>query len=152
MEYLIDLQYEDKVYNALIHFVATFHVKCESEAKDFITELISGFTRKGVIVFTHSCNRIDIDPTLRERSYEYCNYIKQRATASINIEQFFLEAPDQTKSLSENLIENLFNGKDSLAKIGNTYDIPVRVQDKKTRNPIKGEFYYFTIEHLIPKE
>jgi hypothetical protein len=152
MEYLIDLQYEDIGYNALIHFVATFRVNNDNEAKDFINELIAGFSRRGVIVFTHTCNRIDLDPVMRERSYEYCKYIQQRATAFIKIEQFFLESPNQTKSLSENLIDNLLNGNDSMANIGKTFNIPVRVSNKKTRNPIQGEFYYFTIEHLIPKK
>lgn len=151
MEYLIDLRFEDKDYNAIVHFVATFTAKDDSEAKLFIDELIAGFKRRGVIIFPSTYYRIDNDPDLRERSYEYYQFCKTRATASIEVEQFILDNPDQNKSLVENLTERLFAGENSTAKIGNEYKIPVRVLDKQTRNPITGEFYYFTIEHLIPK-
>jgi hypothetical protein len=152
MEYLIDLRFEDKSYNALVHFVATFKVKNVNEASDFVNELLSGFNRRNVIVFSSNYHQIDNDPILRQRSYEYSQFCQKQATASIQIEQFILEDPDQTKSLADNLIEKLFNGEKSTAKIGAEYNIPVRVLDKKTRNPISGEFYYFTIEHLIPNE
>lgn len=151
MEYLIDLRFEDKGYNAIVHFVATFTAKDDSEAKLFIDELIAGFKRRGVVIFPSTYYRIDNDPELRERSYEYYQFCKTRATASIEVEQFILDNPDQNKSLVENLTERLFAGENSTAKIGNEYKIPVRVVDKQTRNPITGEFYYFTIEHLIPK-
>lgn len=151
MEYLIDLRFEDKGYNAIVHFVATFTAKDDSEAKLFIDELIAGFKRREVVIFPSTYYRIDNDPELRERSYEYYQFCKTRATASIEVEQFILDNPDQNKSLVENLTERLFAGENSTAKIGNEYKIPVRVVDKQTRNPITGEFYYFTIEHLIPK-
>ena len=151
MEYLIDLRFEDKGYNAIVHFVATFTAKDDSEAKLFIDELVAGFKRRGVVIFPSTYYRIDNDPELRERSYEYYQFCKTRATASIEVEQFILDNPDQNKSLVENLTERLFAGENSTANIGNEYKIPVRVVDKQTRNPITGEFYYFTIEHLIPK-
>jgi len=151
MEYLIDLRFEDKDYNAIIHFVATFVTKDENEAKLFIDELVAGFKRRGVVIYPSTYYRIDNDQQLKERSYEYYQFCKTRATASIEVEQFILENPDQNKSLAENLTEKLFNGEKSTANIGNEYKIPVRVYDKQTRNPITGEFYYFTIEHLIPK-
>ncbi|HBG69678.1 MAG: hypothetical protein A2W93_12065 [Bacteroidetes bacterium GWF2_43_63] len=151
MEYLIDLKIDDKCYNAIVHFVATFTTKDDGEAKLFIDELIAGFKRRGVIILLSSYYRIDNDLELRERSYEYYQFCKERATASIQVEQFVLDNPDQNKSLVENLTEKLFAGKNSTARIGKEYNIPVRVLDKKTRNPITGEFYYFTIEHLIPK-
>jgi hypothetical protein len=151
MEFLIDLRFEDKVYNAIVHFVATFTAKNDSEAELFINELIAGFKRKAVIIFSSTHYRIDNDPKLRERSYEYYQFCKTKATASIEVEQFILENPDQNKSLVENLTEKLFAGENSTAKIGNKHKIPVRVLDKQTRNPIMGEFYYFSIEHLIPK-
>jgi len=151
MEHLIDLKFEDKGYNAIVHFVATFTTKDENEAKLFFNELMAGFKRRGVVIFPSTYYRIDNDPQLRERSYEYYQFCKARATASIEIEQFILENPDQNISLADNLTERLFNGENSTAKIGNEYKIPVRVLDKQTRNPITGELYYFTIEHLIPK-
>ena len=151
MEYLIDLRFEDKGYSAIVHFVATFTAKDDNEAKLFIDELIAGFKRRSVVIFPSSYYRIDNDPELRERSYEYYQFCKSRATATIEVEQFILDSPDQNKSLVENLTERLFAGENSTAKIGNEYKVPVRVYDKQTRNPITGEFYYFTIEHLIPK-
>lgn len=150
MEYLIDLRFEDKGYSAIVHFVATFTAKDDVEAKLFIDELSAGFTRRGVLIFPSTYYRIDNNPKLRESSYEYYEFCKKVATASIQIEQFILENPDQNKSLVENLTEKLFSGEKSTAKIGNEFKIPVRVIDKQTRNPITGEFYYFTIEHLIP--
>ena len=152
MEYLIDLKFEDLGYNALIHFVTTLKVNKESEAIVFFDELVSGFTRKGVIIFTHSYKRIDLDPEIRERSYAYCNFCEKQATASIKIEQFFLDEPDQTKSLTDNLIEKILNGQNSTARIGKKYEIPVKASNKKTGNPITGEIYYFSIEHLIPRQ
>ena len=151
MEYLIDLKFEDKGYNAIVHFVATFTAKDDSEAKLFIDELIAGFKRRGVVIFPLTYYRIDNNPELRESSYVYYQFCKTRATASIEVEQFILDNPDQNKSLVENLTERLFAGEDSTAKIGNKYKIPVRVFDKQTRNPITGEFYYFTLEHLTPE-
>lgn len=151
MEFLIDLRFEDKGYNAIVHFVATFVAKDESEAKTFIDELTAGFVRRGVLIYSSTYYRIDNDQQRKERSYEYYEFCKKRATASIRIEQFILDNPDQNKSLVDNLTDLLFNGKKSTANIGNEYNIPVRVVDKQSRNPITGEFYYFTIEHLIPK-
>lgn len=152
MEYLIDLKFEDTGYNAIIHLVATFIANDENAAQLFINELIAGFKRKNVIIYPSTYYRIDNDLQLKERSYEYYQFCKSRATSSIEIEQFILEAPDQNKSLVENLTDKVFNGEKSTAKIGKEYNIPVRVSNKETRNPISGEFYYFTIEHLIPEE
>ena len=150
MEFLIDLKFEDSGFNAVIHFVATFIAKDENDAKLFIDELIAGFKRKDVIIYPSTYYRIDDDQQLKERSYEYYQFCISRATSAIEIEQFILDSPDQNKSLVENLTEKLFNGENSTAKIGSEYKIPVRVYDKKTRNPISGEFYYLTIQHLIP--
>lgn len=152
MEYLIELRFEDKGYNAIIHFLATFNAKDDAESQLFVEELIAGFTRKGVDVFPPTYYRIDNNPQLKERSREYYEFYRARATATIEIEQFLLDNPKQNKSLFENLTERLFAGEDSTAKIGNKYKIPVRVVDKNTRNPIAGDIYYFTVEHLIPKE
>lgn len=153
MEFLIDLRFEDKGYNAIVHFVATFIAKNEKEAEVFFEELTKGFERRGVaIILPSTFNRIDHDQLLKERSFEYYEFCKTRATASIAIEQFLLESPDQNKSLIENLTDKFFYGENSTALIGKKYNIPVRVWDKKTRNPINGEIYYLTIEHLIPKE
>jgi len=151
MEFLIDLRFEDKGYSAIIHFLTTFNAKDEMEAKHFYDELLAAFIRRGVIIFPSTYIRIDNNPDLRERTYEYHQFYLSKATANVQIEQFLLENPDQDKSLWDNLTEKFFSGENSTAKIGNKYNIPVQVRDKQTRNPITGEFYYFSIEHLIPK-
>lgn len=150
MEYLIDLKFEDRMYNAIVHFVATFTVKNEYLAESFIKELDAGFKRKGVVLFPSTYYRIDNDQTLKERSYAYYQFCKNKATAFVDIEQFFLENPDQGKSLVENLTDRLFLGENSTALIGEKCKIPVRVYNKNTYNPIDAELYYFSIEHLIP--
>ncbi len=151
MEYIIEIKFEDKGYNALIHFVSTFVVNSEEEASLLVNELVEGFKRNGTFVLSGQCIRIDNDEIQRERQLEYFEFCKDRATASIEIEQFLLNNPDQTKTLIDNLTEQFFKGEKATANIGNKYKIPVRVTDKKTRNPISGEFFYYSVEHLIPK-
>ena len=151
MEYILEIRFDANNYNAIVHFVTTFTAKSEQEAKFLVDELVKGFNRRSVIVLSGTCTRIDNNAELRERQYEFYNFYISRATANIQIEQFVLENPDQTKSLVENLTERLFNGEDSTALIGKKYNIPVRVMDKKTRNPISADIFYCNIEHLIPK-
>jgi len=152
MEFFLELRFEDTGYNALIHFATTFNVNTEAEAKHFVKELLAAFQRRKVLVLSCSYNRLDNNPELRERMYEYHNFYLKRATANIQIEQFHIDNPNQEKSLWDNLVGNFFDGKDSTANIGNQYNIPVRVVDKETRNPIDNEFYYFSVEQLIPKK
>ncbi|MHA8068815.1 hypothetical protein ACS6L2_05975 [Aquirufa ecclesiirivi] len=152
MEFLIDLRFEDKGYNAIVHFVATFISKDENEAMLFYNDLKAGFKRCGGVILLASCYRIDNDKKLKDRSFEYYQFCQNRATATVEITQFILDNPDQNKTLVDNLTERLFQGKFSTAQLGNKYKIPVRVMDKETRNPISGELYYFTLEHLIPKK
>lgn len=152
MEFFLELKFEEINYNAIVHFATTFFAKDNLEANQFYTELTSAFKRRGVTLFPSTYIRIDNDLDLRNRTYEYHNFYLSRATANIQVEQFLLENPDQDKSLWDNMIEKFFAGEDSTANIGRKYDIPVRVMDKKTRNPITGDFYYFYVEHLIPKE
>ena len=151
MEYILEIRFDDNNYNAIIHFVTTFTAKSEQEAKFLVDELVEGFNRRNVIVLSGTYIRIDNNLALRERQYEFYNFCISRATANIQIEQFVLENPDQTKSLVENLTERLFSGEDSTALIGKKYNISVRVMDKKTRNPISADIFYCNIEHLIPK-
>ncbi len=152
MEFLLELRFEDNGYNAMIHFMTTFTANDENEANHFYTELISAFKRRGVLLFPSTYIRIDNDPELRARTYEYHQFYLSIATAQIQVEQFHLENPDQDKTLWDNLVEKFFAGENSTANIGRQYNIPVRVVDKQTRNPIGGEFYYFSVEQLIPKQ
>lgn len=151
MEFVLDIKFEDNNYNAIIHLVTTLTANSEGEAQVFVQELMEGFKRRNIIVLHGTYSRIDHDQEFRERQYEYYQFCKSRATATIDIEQFVFENPDQTKSLVDNLTERLLTGKNSTAQIGNKYKIPIRLTDKESRNPIDGEFYFMNIEHLIPK-
>lgn len=151
MEYYIELKIEDNNYSAIIHFATTFYVNSEMEAAQFSTELLSAFKRRNVTVFSSSYIRLDHDPILKERMFEYHNFYLGRATANIEIDLYYVQDPDQTKSLHENLVEKIFAGKNSTAEIGKKFKIPVRVADKKTRIPITNDLYYFNVQHLIPK-
>lgn len=150
MEFILDIRFEDINYNAIVHFITTLEVDSEDKAELFKNELIEGFKRKGVYVLFGTFHRLDNNPDLRNSQYEYYRFYMSRATATVKIEQFVLENPNQSESLIENLTSKFFNGEKSTAVIGNEYNIPVRVMDKATRNPIDGDFYYSTIEHLIP--
>lgn len=152
MEFLLELRFEDNGYNAMIHFMTTFTANDENEADHFYIELISAFKRRGVLLFLSTYIRIDNNPELLERTYEYHQFYLSGATANIKVEQFHLENPNQDKSLWDNLVEKFFSGENSTANIGRQHNIPVKVVDKQTRNPISGEFYYFSIEQLIPKQ
>lgn len=152
MEYLFDLKFEDPGYNAIVHLVYTLNVSNDNEARIFYKELISSFKRENVNLFLSNFYRIDIDQETKDSIYQYLDLCFKRATASIKIKQYILKDPDQSKSLADNLIQKLLAGEDSTARYGNQYNIPVRVTDKKTREPISGEFYYFNIEHLIQKK
>ncbi|SIR48260.1 MULTISPECIES: hypothetical protein [unclassified Chryseobacterium] len=151
MEYYIELKIEDNNYSAIIHFATTFHVNSKSEAAHFYAELLSAFRRRNVMIFSSSYIRLDNDPILKERMFEYHNFYLGRATAYIEIDQYYVENPDQNKSLYENLVEKVFAGENSTAEIGKKFKIPVRVADKKTRTPITNDLYYFNVQHLIPK-
>ncbi len=153
MEYIVELRFEDRGYNAVVHFMATFVVQSERDAQLFVDELIAGIKRNGITIFFYvQYNRLDNNPQLKARMYEYYQFYKSRATASIKIEQYLLENPDQTKSLAENLSDCFFNGEDCTAMVGPKYNIPVRVTDKSTGNTIAADIFYSTVEHLIPKD
>jgi hypothetical protein len=107
--------------------------------------------RRQIQIYSVDYSRIDNNSELRLSKLRYHEYCKTIATATINIEQFKLENPDQTKTLSENLIEKVLNGENSTAQIGRTYNLPIRVLDKKGKS-IRGDIYYLNLEHLIPKE
>jgi hypothetical protein len=152
MKFLLELKFEDIGYNAMVHFMTTFTAKDENEATHFYSELISAFNRRGVLLFPSINIRIDNNPKLQARTYEHHQFYLSRATAHIQVEQFHLANSDQYKSLWDNLVEKFFAGENSTTNIGKQYNIPDRVVDKQTRNLIDGEFYYFSVEQLIPRQ
>ena len=151
MEYILEVKFEDKNYNAIIHFLTTFIVKTEKDARLMVDEIVEGFQRNGAIVLNGHYDRIDDDEIKRDRQYQYHRFCMQRANATVEIEQFILDKPDPKKSLFDNLSEKIFKGENSTASIGKKFNIPVRVTEKDTRKPLDGEIFYCTIEHLIPR-
>lgn len=152
MEFFLELRFEDAGYNAIVHFATTFIAEDKVEAELFFNELLAAFARKSVRLFSSSYTRIDNDPEHKERMLEYHNFYLSRASAKIQVEQFIVDSPNQDKSLWDNMVEKYFSGENSTANIGKKYNIPVNVYDKSTRRPITEEFYYFSVEHLIPKK
>lgn len=147
MKYYLEVRFEDINYNARIYFALAIKVHSEEEAKTFHSEIISAFERRKVAIL-HSC----YEPILQENEFlNKHNLYLENATHYIDIDQFHMENPDQNKSLYENLVEKVFTNEDSVAEIGNKFKIPVRVIDKEMQTPITDEIYYFSLQHLIPK-
>jgi len=149
MIYLLDLRWVDNFYDAFVHLVTPVLVNDTQEANLFYNELIAGLKRKNVGLLNCCYYRIDDTDEHMQNGLDYINFQRQLATATMRIEPYVLEKPDQTKSLAENLIERFFVGENSTAKIAKKYEIPVRALDRETRNPVSKEMFYFSIEHLI---
>ena len=152
MVYFIEIRFEDPGYNAIVHFLSTYAVNDDREAAKLCSELLAAIRRQGGIFISSTSYRIDHDPQLVARTHQYSIFFQTIATASIEISQFRFESPDQTQSLIDNLMNKFYNGESSIAEVGRKYNIPARVKDKTSKNPIGGELYYFHLEHLIPIE
>lgn len=150
-EYFFEIRFKDAGYRAIVHFAATFTCHNQTEAQSFYEQLIAGFERRGIVITMKNCFRIDNDPILKQNYYQFHQVYLNSAKAHIQIEQFLLTNPDQDKSLIDNMTDKFFNGEDSTAYVGRRYNIPAKVLDEETRNPITDELYYFSVEHLIPK-
>lgn len=149
MEYLLEIKLDDKNYNAIVHFVSVFHATSNEEAKVFSDYLVDGFKRNGFLTLSATYTELDSEE-LKNRQYQYIQFCLSRATATVNIDQFLIKDPNQAKSLAENLTDKVMNGDISTATIGKKYQIPIRVLNKETLEPIK-EIYYCNIEQLFPK-
>ena len=149
MTYLLDLRWVDNGYDAFVHLVSPITANSTEDANSFYQELLAGLQRKNVNLLIRSFYRIDDTAEHMQNGRDYINFQRNIATATMQIEPYVLENPDQTQSLAENLVEKFFNGENSTAKIGLRHNIPVRVLDRQTRNPINNEMFYFSIEHLI---
>ena len=149
MEYFLDMKFEDISYNAIVHVTIIIPVMNENDAKLFKEQILAAFKRKEVIILNLSFYRILEQTEWRESIIRYHEFSLRMASAKIEIDKFYLDNPDQSKTLCENLIEKLFQGEKATAIIGQKYNIPVRVIDKVTKNIISDELYYFSIEQLI---
>jgi hypothetical protein len=143
------MKFEDISYNAIVHVTIIITVRSEIDAESIKDQLLAAFKRKEVIIINMSFYRIFEDTEWRESIIRYHEFSLKMATAKIEIDRFYLDNPNQSKSLCENLIEKLFQGEKATAFIGHKFNIPVRVIDKVTKNIILDEFYYFSIEQLI---
>lgn len=152
MEYSIDARFENKGLGIKIHFLTMINVTDEIEADLFHDELLSGFRRMKWEEFHTSLLRIDNNETLRNQKYEELNEIELKTDNILRIEQYLLENPDQTKSLTENLIKKLKEEGESSSKVlWRNYNIPIEIRESYSGKRITGEYYYLKIEHLIHK-
>jgi hypothetical protein len=151
MEYLLDIRFEDPHYNANVTLIATFAAKDEEDAKLFFNEFVYAFERNNAKFFYTNHYRIDQDELSFEKGYEAYKFHLSKATQLIKVEQFFVENPNQSKSLIYNLMEKYFKNEDSMAKVGRELTLPVEVTDKTTGQRIRDEIFYYSIEHLMPK-
>jgi hypothetical protein len=150
MEFILEAKFEQNELPVIVHFVSSFTAPDDNVAKTFYYEFLEGLRRKKVILFMSNYHRIDHDPELYNRSHDYINFMYGHATTKVDIDVFYIENPDQAKSVAENQVHNFFSGKDSVAHLGKRVRIPVKVTDKETREPIKDEFFYFSFEHIRP--
>lgn len=148
MQFIIEIRFEDKDLTAIVHLVTLINIKSEEAMAAFCVELEAAIKRNGAIVLLSTFLRIDNNPELKERQIEYYRYYLSRATATVKIDEYTIDDPDQSKNVYDNLIEKMYAGKNAIATEGAKHNIPVRVIDKNSRNPITGEFFYSSIEHI----
>ncbi len=151
MEFAYDVRFLDTHYDALVHFMSTFIVSNYNDAKKFVEEFNAALIRRGATLYNSPHYRIDNDEELKKNTYAMIDFMNKRATATITVEQFFMQDPDQDLSLSENMTDKYFAGEESSALIGEKFRVPVRVLDNETREPVTADQYFFSIEHLIPR-
>lgn len=152
MEFYLDIRFEDPHYQANVTLITTFVTKDEEEAKLFFEEFVSAFQRRKAKFMYANYFRIDQDEISLEKGYEAYKFHLSKSTQSIKVEQFFVESPDQSKSLISNLMDKYFKNEDSTAKIGREFNLPADVRDKTTGQKVRDEIFYYSIEHLIPKK
>ncbi|WP_312391120.1 hypothetical protein [Chryseobacterium sp.] len=151
MEYYLEVRFLDRNYDASIHFATTFTASTEANAQQFFNELISALKRRKVDILNSKYFRIDNDPILKGRTLENHNFYLSRSTASIEIDQYYIEDPDQNMSVTENLLQKFYAGKEPVAEIAKRVNIPVIGKDRQTNDHIRNDIYYFNLEHLSPK-
>ncbi|MVN90527.1 hypothetical protein [Mucilaginibacter aquatilis] len=151
MEFAYDVRFLDTHYDALVHFMSTFIVSNYDDAKKFVEEFNAALVRRGATLYISPYYRIDTDEELKKKTYAMLDFMKGRTNATITVEQFFMQTPDQDRSLSENMTDKFLAGEESSALIGDKFRVPVRVLDNETREPITADQYFFSIEHLIPR-
>ena len=148
MEFLLEIKFEQQENPVVVHFVTCFNAQNEEVAKSFYEEFLAGLERKNVILFMSNYRRIDHDAILYNRSHDYVKFMHERANAKVDIDVFFLENPNQSKSVAENQVEKFFAGEYSIAHLVKKFHVPVKATDKTTREPIMKEFFYCPIEHI----
>jgi hypothetical protein len=152
MKFYLDLRFTYISYDASVHFASTFTASTEANAKQFFNELISALERKKVDILHSDYFRIDDNSMLESRTLENHAFYLRRSTAKIEIDHYYIENPDQSMSVTENLLQKFYSDKKPVAQLKRKHNLPVIVKNKETRDDIRNDFYYFNLEHLSPKE
>lgn len=148
MEYSIDAHFQNVRRDLKIHFLTTFWVDDPKEAGLFYNELMAGFSRMNWEILHAPFVRIDNNEPFRASVYESIQRIEQISDNSMVIKQYLFENPDQSKSLTENLVKRAKENKDSTAVYRN-YSVAVDVRDTNSGNRITGDLLFLKIEQLI---
>ncbi|TSJ44980.1 hypothetical protein [Fluviicola chungangensis] len=153
MEYSIDARFVNNQLGIRIHFLTTINASDYDEALLFQEELLAGFHRmKWEDSFVAQIENLDNNEQLRNLKYEEMDQLALDSDNTLIVEQFFLDDPDQSKSVIENYIQNVQKeGKHDMKYSSRKYEIPIRVKDLNTGKRITGEFSCLRIEQLIPK-
>ncbi|MCY1662758.1 hypothetical protein [Chryseobacterium sp. SL1] len=150
MEFYLDLRFIDTNYDASVHFATIYTASTEASAKQFFSELLAALERRKVNIIAKYNDRIDNNPELRKRSLENHNFYLTKSSAHIKIDHYYIEDPDQSMSITENLLQKFYSDKEPVAELARRVNVPVIVKDRQTRDDIRNDFYYFTLEHLTP--
>jgi hypothetical protein len=149
MLFFLEIRFEDNRFSAIVHLATNLTVTNQNDANHLVEELMESMRRRKLNIISISCPRIDNNPQLSENLLRYYEFYKTRATATVELDQYVMDNPDQTKDLVENILEKILSGENSTAQVGHRYRIPVRVMDKKTKNSIEGDIYYLNLELLV---
>ncbi|WP_187477731.1 hypothetical protein [Amniculibacterium sp. G2-70] len=149
MRYNIDTKFDDKSLISRTHFSIIVNVVDEEEAEVFHSEILAALQRVNAIIKYSTLHPIDNDLETGINILEQHKIYLKNATHFVEIKPYYLENPDQDKSMSENLAERHSERKGSLVSEGYAYSYPVRVVYKDTQEPFDDQ-YFLSLEHLIP--
>lgn len=151
MKFYLDVRFIDISFDASVHFATTFTSKTEANADQFFNELILALDRRNVDILHSEYFRIDDNPMLERRTLENHSFYLGKSTAKIEIDHYYIENPNQNMSVTENLLQKFYSNKKPVAELARRHKMPVIVKNRQTRDNIRNDFYYFSLEHLSHK-
>lgn len=149
MRYNIDTKFDDKSLIMRIHFSIIVNVVDEEEAEVFHSEILAALQRVNAIIKYSTLHPIDNDLETGINILEQHKIYLKNASHFIEIKPYYLENPNQEKSMSENMTEKHSAGDSSFVSEGYAYSYPVRVVYRDKQEPFDDQ-YFLSIEHLIP--